>query len=296
VVALTVRAAGGVLARDGLVALVHRPRYDDWTLPKGKLTKDEHPLVGACREVWEETGVRPAVRTRLPSVTYPVRTPDGWAEKTVDYWAMAAVEDTGFTPDHEVDEVAWATETDALARLTYPHDVEVLGAYVGLPVVTAVVTLVRHAHAGRREAFPGEDSARPLSETGRAQATALGALLGCLAPVALVSGTPRRCVQTLVPLASTLDLPIEVESVFDEDADPAASAARLAGLAAATPSTVVCSQGGLIPPLVASVAGGAAGADGTGRFHTPKGAGWVLSYHDSAVVAADALHPLTGRD
>src|SRR4051812_7548860 len=62
-VATPVRAAGGVLVRDGLIALVHRPRYDDWTLPKGKLDKGEHPLVGACREVWEETGVRPYART-----------------------------------------------------------------------------------------------------------------------------------------------------------------------------------------------------------------------------------------
>lgn len=281
-----VRAAGGVLVRDGRIALVHRPRYDDWTLPKGKLDKGEHPLVAACREVWEETGVRPHARTRLPTVTYPVRTSDGLADKTVDYWSMVVDDDTGFTPNHEVDDVAWLSEVDAIARLSYPHDVEVLGAYAALPPVSAIVTIVRHGQAGRRGSFPGPDSARPINGSGGAQAASLTPLLACLGPSLLVSASPRRCVQTLGPLASTLDQPIEVESVFDEDADPDAAVARIRELAGRARSTVVCSQGGLIPHVVAALSPSA------GDFQTAKGTGWVLSFHGGVVCAVDVLNPL----
>jgi 8-oxo-dGTP diphosphatase len=285
-VATPVRAAGGVLIRDGLVALVHRPRYDDWTLPKGKLNKGEHPLVAACREVWEETGVRPLARTRLPTVTYPVRSADGLADKTVDYWSMVVDADTGFTPNHEIDDVAWLTEADALDRFSYPHDVEVLSAYAALPPVSAVVAVVRHAHAGRRGSFPGPDSARPINGSGGAQATALTSLLTCLGPTMLVSASPRRCVQTLGSIASTLDLPIEVESVFDEDADPDAAVARIRELAAQARSTVVCSQGGLIPQVMAAL------STSVGDFHTAKATGWVVSFHGGVVCATDVLNPL----
>jgi len=275
-----------VLVRDGLIALVHRPRYDDWTLPKGKLDKGEHPLVAACREVWEETGVRPHARTRLPTVSYPVRTSDGFADKTVDYWSMVVDVDTGFTPNHEIDDVAWLAEADAMERLSYPHDVEVLSAHAALPPVSAVVALVRHANAGRRGSFPGPDSARPINGSGGSQAATLTHLLTCLGPALLVSASPRRCVQTLGPLASTLDRPIEVESVFDEDADPDAAVGRIRELATRTRSTVVCSQGGLIPQVMAAL------SPSGGDFHTAKAAGWVLSFHGGVVCAVDVLNPL----
>ena len=88
-----IRAAGGVGCRRGTqsrceVALVHRPRYDDWTLPKGKLKRGEHPLVAACREVWEETGVQPRAAGRLPTVSYRTGSGADEADKVVDYWAM----------------------------------------------------------------------------------------------------------------------------------------------------------------------------------------------------------------
>src|SRR4029079_18987123 len=104
-----VRAAGGVVWRGGPpraseveVLLVHRPRYDDWPLPKGKLRRGEHPVVGACREVDEETRVRARVGGRLQSVSYPPVAAGGPALKVVDYWAMTVLERLDFSPGHEI--------------------------------------------------------------------------------------------------------------------------------------------------------------------------------------------------
>ena len=86
-----VRAAGGVVIRDGLVAVVHRPRYDDWSLPKGKLDEGETFEEAALREVWEETGLRAALVRELPEVRYPVR----GRPKLVRYWLMSVDRGSG---------------------------------------------------------------------------------------------------------------------------------------------------------------------------------------------------------
>ena len=121
-----VRAAGGVVIRDGLVAVVHRPRYDDWSLPKGKLDAGETFEAAALREVWEETGLRAAVGRELPPVHYEVR----GRPKVVRYWLMSVDEDPGFSPNEEVDELRWLSPEDALALLTYDRDKGVVAAAV----------------------------------------------------------------------------------------------------------------------------------------------------------------------
>jgi 8-oxo-dGTP diphosphatase len=119
-----VRAAGGVVVRDGLVALVHRPRYDDWTLPKGKLDNGESFEEAALREVDEETGLHARLVRELPSVNYEVR----GRPKVVRYWLMEVESDEGFVANDEVDEVRWLEPAEALALLTYDRDRGVLGA------------------------------------------------------------------------------------------------------------------------------------------------------------------------
>jgi 8-oxo-dGTP pyrophosphatase MutT (NUDIX family) len=113
-----VRAAGGVLVRDGRIALVHRPKYDDWTLPKGKLEPGESFQDAAVREVREETGMQGALREELAPVEYT--DPKG-RPKTVRYWRMELVEGD-FVPNNEVDELRWLTPDDAARALTYDHD------------------------------------------------------------------------------------------------------------------------------------------------------------------------------
>lgn len=282
-----IRAAGGVVWRTGPaggieVLLVHRPRFDDWTLPKGKRKRAEHPIRAAVREVHEETGVRAGVGPRLPSVHYDVWSGTELVEKVVDYWAMTVRGDDGFTANAEVDERSWLPLEAARKRVTYPHDQRVLTAFVALkPPLATPVVLVRHATAGSRKAWAGPDAQRPLDAAGRERAVALADLLACFAPVRVVSATPERCVQTVAPLATALGLPVDVDKTFDEAADP-----RRAADALSTPAEgpiVVCSQGGLIGPILARYTGEAKPPP------TEKGTGWVLSFSPKGLATLDAL-------
>jgi 8-oxo-(d)GTP phosphatase len=306
-----VHAAGGVLHRPtgsgAEIAVVHRPRHDDWSLPKGKRKRGEHPVVNAYREVWEETGVRAYVGPRLPSVSYRVPLTDGtWADKTVDYWAMTYARDDGFTPGHETDELRWFAVADALARLTYERDVFVVKAFAALPALRAPTVLLRHASAGERTGWSSRDDQRPLDAPGRERSRELEAVLSCFGPARLLSAEPVRCVETLAPLGHGSGLPVVVDRHFDDQADPEAATRRLVGLSHLDGATVVCSQGKLIPAVLAVLTGDRAlftgdravltgdRADFTGgragRYHTAKGSGWVLSFGaDDSLVALDTL-------
>ncbi|MEI7030970.1 NUDIX hydrolase [Streptomyces pratensis] len=127
--AATVRAAGCVLWRpapagEGVeICLVHRPRYDDWSFPKGKLKRGEDPLTAALREVLEETGHLCAPGARLPTARYLV---DG-RPKEVAYWAARATGGS-FTANDEVDRILWLSPADSRARLTQPRDHDQLNA------------------------------------------------------------------------------------------------------------------------------------------------------------------------
>jgi 8-oxo-dGTP diphosphatase len=119
-----VDAAGGVVERDGSVLLVHRPRYDDWTFPKGKLDPGESFEDAALREVQEETGLRCSLGRELPSTRYEVN----GQPKLVRYWLMAPLAEVEFTPNDETDGVRWVTPDEARAILTYDRDRDVLAA------------------------------------------------------------------------------------------------------------------------------------------------------------------------
>ncbi|TCB95548.1 NUDIX domain-containing protein [Micromonospora zingiberis] len=286
-----IRAAGGVVWRpapDGgvQVCLVHRPRYGDWTLPKGKLEPGEHPLLAAAREVAEEADAQAVPQVRLPSVQYRS---EGLL-KTVDYWSMRAVGTGGFQPGTEVDEVRWLGVDDAIPMVSYPHDAEVLAAFAALPPVTAAMLLVRHGHAGKRLSWSGPDAGRPLDARGWSEAHALAPLIALVRPTRLLSASPRRCVQTLDPAAALLDLPIEVSGDLDEplagqqpDECVLAAAGALSALATAGEPVAVCSQGKVIPGALERLTGQG------GDYATGKGVGWLLAFTGDRLLAADRL-------
>jgi 8-oxo-(d)GTP phosphatase len=270
------------------VCLVHRPRYDDWSLPKGKLNAREHPLAAAVREVEEETGIRGQPQVRLPSTRY-------WRNggpKVVDYWSMRVLSANRFRPNSEVDRLRWVSPEAAARTVSYAHDARVLRHFASLPSVTAVVALVRHALAGKRGTWSGPDSARPLDQAGRSQARALALVLAQAAPERVFSASARRCTQSIEPLAARLDLPIEIDTAFDEPKpgqDPddvvAAAAARLSALAAERGSMVVCSQGKVIAPALARLSG----LGSPKAWATPKGSGWLLAFAGTHLAGADRL-------
>jgi 8-oxo-dGTP diphosphatase len=127
-----VRAAGGAVLRErdggGVeLCLVHRPKYDDWSVPKGKLDRGESFEDAAVREVLEETGLR----CRLLQELDPARYEDHKGRpKLVRYWLMEPLEDTGFVPNDEVDELRWLEIPAAAALVTYGHDKELVASLV----------------------------------------------------------------------------------------------------------------------------------------------------------------------
>ncbi|GAA4860748.1 NUDIX hydrolase [Saccharopolyspora rosea] len=279
-----VRAAGAVLWRPGTggepeVALVHRPRYDDWSLPKGKLDPGELPPHAAAREVAEETGFSCVLSRYLTRVGYDVARVDGArVPKVVDYFAARA-ERGAFAPNSEVDELRWTSGDRARELLTHPHDVDVLDAFERLPLDVATLLLVRHAKAGKRADWSGDDVLRPLTEAGRRQRDALRSLLPLFGPRRVYSAPRLRCEQTVEPLAADLGVGIGMEPLLSEEgfqADPRAGADRLLRIASGTGTAVVCSQGGVIPDLVRLLA-----ADGglrLGEVASRKGSVWTLTF------------------
>jgi 8-oxo-dGTP diphosphatase len=123
-VARTIEAAGGVVEQDGLIAVVHRPRYDDWSLPKGKLDKNESSERAALREVQEETGLSCQLIEELEPVSY---TDNRGRPKNVRYWRMKVLSGD-FEVNDEVDELRWLSMAEALELLSYEHDRELVAA------------------------------------------------------------------------------------------------------------------------------------------------------------------------
>src|SRR6476469_10432788 len=140
-----VLAAGAVVFRPGReVLLVHRPRYDDWSFPKGKLDPGEHPTTAAVREVAEETGLHVRLGPPLASQRYAN---GGGRIKAVFYWTGRVVGDddvSGYAVNAEIDEVAWLDVEEAFEQLTYPHDRDTLREALAVRRKTHALVVLRH--------------------------------------------------------------------------------------------------------------------------------------------------------
>lgn len=286
-------AAGAVVVREGPTGpetlLVHRPRLDDWSVPKGKLDSGEHELVAAVREVTEETGVVPALGRRLAPARYRV---GGTQRKLVHYWTATVLEETDHAPDDEVDEIRWLPLAAAAALATHRWDRRALTGLaaqtdpaegvVGVPPIV----LVRHAKAVARRTWSGEDPLRPLAPAGTRQALSLVPLLATLAPGRLLTSPSTRCAQTISPFGLAVGMLAEpVPALSQEaltDAPGAASALVESLLAERVPggrAVVVCTHRPVLDAVLDHLTGGA--VDGgrlspaefvvlTGRTHSPR--------------------------
>jgi len=287
-------AAGAVLWRKSPdnpdeieIALIHRPKYEDWSFPKGKLDPGETAVVAALREVQEETGIRGRLGRHLGALTYPI--PGHRRLKRVEYWA-AEVRDGEFAANSEVDEMRWLPVSEVADELSYPMDRRMLRRFTAQPPDTATLLLVRHAKAGSRKRYKGDDTTRPLDANGRRQADALVAQLDAFGATDITSADRTRCIQTVEPLARMLDTTVRLDSLLSEEsysADPAAARTRVRKIAARGGVQVICSQGGVIPDLLEWW------ADVDGIALPParnrKASTWVLSLSGGKLIAADHI-------
>lgn len=280
-----VLAGGGVVSRPTErggpeVVLVHRPAYDDWTFPKGKLDGAETQAEAALREVEEETGLRCSLGDELGLVSYEIAP---GLRKSVRYWTMAAAEGT-LAPANEVDDARWVPADAARAMLTYDHDREVFDRFAA-PVAT--VSLVRHAKAGSRHAWHGRDRLRPLSQAGRAQASGLVDAFDGRALERLLSSPYLRCVETLEPLALARGLAIETAKALAEGT-PVQDALRLIEETARGGSAALCTHGDVLTGVIRRLeeTGVILGPSVDGKEDFRKGSVWHLELRAGVVLTA----------
>ncbi len=241
-------AAGVVVFRPGReVLLVHRPKYDDWSFPKGKLDPREHPTAAAVREVAEETGLH----VRLGPPLAPQRYPVARRMKTVHYWSGRVVgEDdvSAYRPNDEIDAVAWVPLDEAPARLTYAHDRDTLAEAVEVRRRTHAVVLLRHGKARARSAWRGPDAGRTLLKVGEVEADRLIPLLAAYDVTRIVTSPSTRCVQTVRPYAETAGLSLDLRPrLSEEHATPRAVEKIVAKLLAREAGSVLCTHRPVLP-------------------------------------------------
>jgi 8-oxo-dGTP diphosphatase len=242
------------------VALVHRPKYDDWSWAKGKLDPGEDWPVAATRETAEETGLDVHLGIPLPPASYTVLDRTGVpATKQVRYWAAEVVGGKGRLIN-EIDEVAWLDVLTAHDKLDYARDRDQLRAIVRADAAGRLTTwplaIVRHAKAWPRGSWPRPDPERPLDERGEEQARAIAPLLAAYGVSRLVSSPSVRCADTLRPYAAAAGLPLRLKDGLSEEGyadDPDRSAHHLRRVVERGAPTALCSHGPVLPSLLESL-------------------------------------------
>lgn len=218
----TVLAAGVLCWRTAAAGvellMVHRPKYDDWSFPKGKLEDGESLPECAVRELAEETGVEAVLGRALPSVRY---LDQNGAVKQSSYWAGRPVRQGRATaPLTEVDGVAWVPLEQVGELLAHPTDAAPLDALAAMAadgeLDTTPVLIVRHGTARPRDAWARADADRPLIASGRRQAASLASLLACWQPEYLLSSPWRRCIDTVTPYAALAKVKIRTKGGLTE--------------------------------------------------------------------------------
>ncbi len=295
-----IRAAGAVLWRSSgpgrrwrswgrgrEVAVVHRPKYDDWSFPKGKRNLGEHVLLTAVREVAEETGLQVILGRPLSQALYD----RGGRPKRVDYWVGRPSADgpDSFQANDEVDSVEWLPVAAARSKLSYPHDAAMLEEFAAGPAATVPFVLLRHASAGGKDTWKGDDLDRPLDAHGAAEADLLSRLLSCYGNCRVISSAAERCVATVRPYAALTGAKLEVEpalAVGQSVGQAEVASARVVAAVAADQPAVICAHRENIPALLAAACAslGAAPPDG---LPLRKAGFWVLHSADRGLIATE---------
>lgn len=259
-------AAGAVvwrLVEDKLrILLIHRTKYRDVTLPKGKVDPGEMLAQTAVREVREETGIKVTLGVPVGVSRYWMRPK---RQKVVHYWAAEATDEairaSSFVPNGEISGVEWVSLKKARSRLSYPVDVEILDNFARLVddgvLHTFPLIALRHAKAVGRDGWEGADAERPLTDRGQRQAAAIVAPLRAFGVRRIVSSDALRCRQTVAPLEKKLGRTARVTAKISQDAwengteDIRAVVGRRVR---ARKAAVLCSHGPVLPGILSELA------------------------------------------
>jgi len=261
-----VYAAGAVVWRltEGKlrVLLIHRTKYRDVTLPKGKVDPGEMLAQTAVREVHEETGIRVNLGIPVGVSRYFMRPK---RQKVVHYWAAEATDDairnSDFVPNHEIAALEWVSVKRARKNLSYPVDLEILDEFERLVddgvLRTFPIVALRHAKAMSRSDWDGSDASRPLTDRGRRQADAIVAPLRAFGIRKIVTSDAVRCVQTVTPLANALGRKtVQTERISQDAWEDGVSDVRavIGKRVRAGKPAVLCSHGPVLPGILSELA------------------------------------------
>ena len=291
-----IEAAGAVVWRpagDRLeVLLIHRKRYDDWSLPKGKLDPGEHAVTAAVREVHEETGVAVCLGPQLTRHRYSMQRPEG-ATKQVTYWAARPTDGIGagadaYQANDEVDAVRWMDVDSAPSTLTYARDAAVLEHFVRVARVqghrSSPLVVLRHASAKARKTWSGNDRKRPLSDEGVEQSRLLVPLLLAFGIDTVVSSDAVRCVRTVKPYAEAAGLRVDPNQRWSEESAGRSDVrTAVAAMRAGDERVVLCTHRPVLPWVF----------EGLGLPQVKLDPGQALVAHrwDGGIVVTELLRP-----
>lgn len=284
-----IEAAGAVLWRYSNkkieIALVHRPRYGDWSLPKGKVEEKESHIACAYREVIEETGFTPIFGPEIGQAVYIV---DG-EKKIVRYWSARATETPELPVDkNEVDDVLWLEVKEARKKLTLDDDRQIVDFFVEFGVDTTPLILLRHAKALKRDDWNGDDSDRPLDNLGQLQAKRLLPQFYPYAISEVHSSDAYRCMQTVEDLTRALDLHLFIALDLSEHAfskDKEAALEYVFSLMNDGRNTLICSHNPILPKILKKLVGKKYFKELDAKLE--PGEAWVIHHRDGDVVAVD---------
>jgi 8-oxo-dGTP diphosphatase len=246
------------------VLLVHRPRYDDWGWPKGKLEVGEDLITCAWREVLEETGRQVVIGRPLPKVAYPLAS---GRIKTVYYWSARLADDAdnpaicarpavSVASRREIDRTCWLGIDQALRRLTRATDrvplLKLRDYHQKGTLETRPVVLIRHAQAEPRGSWTRADGLRPLTAEGRARARGTVPLLAALGVRRVISSPANRCRQTVRFFASRARIGVSTSRWLTEAAGktkPRRAIGLMERILSGGPPVAVCSHRPVLPLL-----------------------------------------------
>jgi phosphohistidine phosphatase SixA/predicted NUDIX family NTP pyrophosphohydrolase len=253
-----IRAAGALLWRENAkreieIALIHRPKYDDWTLPKGKIEEGESALLCAYRELAEETGIKGIFTRQLGSAEYE----EGGQKKRVIFWAAkASSSKEEFTPNAEVDKLIWYSGQAAMKSATHTSDAKIIETFLEQEAHTDTLIILRHTKAIERGDWDEKDSERTLNEKGFNQAQYLIDHLKPFAVEEIYTSDYVRCVQTVTPMAQARGLGVtQVPSLNEEtfEHDPMRSISFANALKQDEKNILICSHNPVIPTMLRGI-------------------------------------------